>query len=130
MAIKQIRYIPKHTAAKTEYREISEDDRADIIETCVRILAEMSKYDTLKDEDSRWVRDQWWHKTSKTLHRGENGLNSPCSVIGGIVHNLLYKEPRQRDLSAKQMEDITQITHILAQVNSNIPAIRFQIGIE
>lgn len=128
--IKTIKYLPKNTAAKTEYRQIADDDRAEILATCVRILAEMSRYDTLRDQDSRWVREQWWHRRTDQLHRGENGQNTPCSVIGGVVFNMLYKEPRQRDLSAKQMDDLTQITAILAQVNDQIPALRFQIGIE
>lgn len=128
MAATVIKYIPKQTAAGTEYREIDDQDKADILNTCVKILATMSVFDTLKDEDSQWVNTQWWHKRSSKLHKGQNGLNTPCSVIGGIVHNMMYKQPLQRDFSDKQIADLEHITAILHTIYEDIPAYRFQIG--
>lgn len=123
-----IKYIPKQTAAGTEYREISEEDKAEILQTLIQILAKITELDTISDEDSRWVRDEWWHRRMKKLHKGQNGLNSPASVVGGIVHNMMFKQPAQRDFSNKQMEDLEMITAGLHAVYDEIPAYRFQIS--
>jgi hypothetical protein len=130
MATTIIKYLPKHTNAGTEYREIQDDDRGHVLQTCIQIMSMMSEYDTRSDDDSRWVRDQWWHKRSNKLHKGQNGLNSPCSVIGGIVHNMMFKTPAQRDFSNKQISDLEYITQAIHAVNESIPAYRFQIGFE
>ena len=130
MATTAIKYIPKNTAAGTQYREIDDADKASVLNSLIEILAIMSELDTQRDEDSIWVRDQWWHKRTQRLHKGKNGPNSPCSTIGGIVHNFMYKDPLQRDFSDKQMEDIETITNILHNIYPQIPAYRFQIGFE
>jgi len=130
MATRVIKYIPKNTAAGTEYREIEEDDKQFILSSCIQALATMSEYDTASsdDEDRKWVRDQWWHKKDKRLHKGQNGLNTPCSVLGGIVHNMMFKTPQQRDFSDKQMKDLEMVFLLLNSVREDIPAMRFQIG--
>lgn len=130
MAVRIIKYLPKHTNAGTEYREIAEDDRAELLDTCIQILAIMAEYDTRRDQDSEWVRDQWWHKRSDQLNKGQRGQNSPCAVIGGIVFNMMYKDPPQRDLSKKQMQDLEMITQAMHAVYESIPAYRFQVGFQ
>jgi N-acetyl-anhydromuramyl-L-alanine amidase AmpD len=117
--MKIIKYIPKNTAAGTEYREIHEDDK---------VLALVTELDTQNTDDSIWIRDHWWHKRNKKLHKGQNGLNSPASVIGGIVHNMMYKTPLQRDFSSKQMEDLEMIMNGLHAVYPEITPYRFQIS--
>lgn len=129
MAVTVIKYLPKQTSAGTEYRECSEEDLAMIINTCIHIQAVMSEYDTQRDADSVWVREQWWHKRTDTLHRGQRGLNTPCSFIGGIVYNMMFKQPQQRDLTDKQQRDLETITAVLHSVRPEIPALRFQIGL-
>lgn len=131
MAQKIIKYIPKHTAAGTEYREIDEDDKNFILQQCIRALSIMAEYDkksTTDNSDDIWIRDQWWHKKRKDLHRGKDGMNSPCSVLGGIVNNMMFKVPAQRDFSDKQMTDIENIFNGMAHFREEIQAIRFQIG--
>ena len=56
-------------------------------------------------------------------------MNTPCSVLGGIVNNMMFKEPLQRDLSAKQMTDIENIFSAMAHFREDIKPIRFQIGL-
>lgn len=132
MALKIIKYVPKTTAAGTEYREVDEDDKGFILQQCIRALTVMAEYDkksSTTDPDGVWVRDQWWHKKTKTLHRGKDGMNSPCSVLGGIVNNMMFKTPAQRDFSDKQMADIETIFNTLAQVYDDMQAVRFQIGL-
>lgn len=130
MATRVIKYIPKNTAAGTEYREIEEDDKQFILTSCIQALTVMSEYDTAAsdDEDKKWVREQWWHKKDKRLHKSQNGLNTPCSVLGGIVHNMMFKTPLQRDLSDKQMKDLEMVFLLLSSVKEEIPSMRFQIG--
>lgn len=124
-----IKYLPKHTQAGTEYREIDEDDKQLILNTCIHILSKMAEFDRSRNTDDIWVRDQWWHKRTDKLHKSKTGPNSPCSVIGGIVYNMMYKDPQQRDLSAKQMEDLETITNSMASVFDDIEPFRFQIGL-
>jgi len=124
-----IKYIPRNNQARTEYREISDQDRDFVLSELIKIMAIMAELDQLADEDTRWVRDQWWHKRTNKIRAGRNGSNSPCSMVGGLVYNFVYKQPVQRDLSDHQMADIEYITHILTQVYA-VEAIRFQIGFE
>jgi len=130
MAQRIIKYIPKNTAAGTEYREIDEDDKNWILQQCIRALSIMAEYDKTSSDnfDDIWIRDQWWHKKRKDLHKGKNGQNSPCSVIGGIVNNIMFKEPQQRDFSNKQMTDIENIFNAMAHFRDDIQPVRFQIG--
>lgn len=124
-----IKYLPKQTSANTQYREIQEDDVKIVLNACVEILALMSQMDQNRDEDSRWVNNQWWHRRTDKLHRGREGQNTPCSMIGGLVHNFMFKDTQQRDFTAKQMEDLEYITNILHNIWPQIPALRFQIGL-
>ena len=130
MATRIIKYIPKNTAAGTEYRDIDEDDKQWILTSCIQALTVMAEYDTISsdDTDRKWVRDQWWHKKDKRLHKSQNGLNTPCSVLGGIVHNMMFKAPLQRDLSDKQMKDLEMVFLLLSSVKEEFTAVRFQIG--
>ena len=123
-----IKYLPKTANADTQYRECDPEDLRWIQTQLILWLATMSELDQLRDEDSVWVRDQWWHKRSNKLHKGKNGPNSPCSVVGGILQNLMFKQPAQRDLTNKQMEDLEYISAILGNCYENITAYRFQIG--
>jgi len=129
MAQKIIRYLPKTTGAKTEYREITDEDSEFILRQLIEILAHMAEYDRLRDQDSVWVRDQWWHRRTAKISKGRDGPNSPCSLVGGIIHNFMFKTPPQRDLTPHQMEDLETITAVLSQIMPSVEALRFQIGL-
>lgn len=127
--MKIIKYIPKITNAGTEYRELDPDDLMWIQTQMVRWLSQMAELDQLRDEDSVWVRDNWWHKRSNKMHKGRNGPNSPCSVVGGILQNMMFKTPVQRDLTNKQMEDIEYISTVIGAAYKDCEPFRFQIGL-
>ena len=128
--MKTIKYIPKITNARTEYREITDEDAIWLQTELIRWLTIISQLDQARDDDSVWVRDRWWHKRTDKLHKGQLGPNTPCSLVGGILNNLLFKTPQQRDFTNKQMEDIEYVSMILAQAYESCTAIRFQIGFE
>jgi hypothetical protein len=129
--MRTIKYIPKATSARTEYREIDGDDDMWIRTELIRWLALVGELDQTHDEDLRLFRDAWWHRKSKTLSKGHLGPNSPCSVVSGIINNIMFKASPQRDLTAKQMADIEVISSTLAGIFPNdATAIRFQIGFE
>jgi hypothetical protein len=130
MAIKIIKYLPKNTTAGTEYREIDEDDKQFVLTSCIQALTVMAEYDKASsdDEDRIWVRDHWWHKKDKRLHKGRDGLNTPCSVIGGIVHNMMFKTPQQRDFSDKQMKDLEMVFQLLSSIKEEFTPFRFQMS--
>ena len=125
-----IKYVPKTTNAGTQYREISPEDMGWVQSQLIRWLAAMAELDQSRDEDSRWVTSQWWHKRTNKVHGGKLGQNTPCSVTGGILNNMLFKDNPQRDLSNKQMDDLVYISHILGQVWTGCTPMRFQIGFE
>lgn len=126
--MRTIKYLPKITQAPTEYREISEDDHQWLIETLSRWLARLAELDAAHTEDQRCVREQWWHRRTKTLPRSRQGLNTPCSFVGGCLWNMLWAEPRQRDFTAHQMEGIEIISAVLGIAYAEEEPIRFQIG--
>lgn len=123
-----IKYLPKVTTANTDYREIHADDQLWLQTELIRWQCLLGQMDQNHDSDSRWVRDQWWHKKSKKLHKGQQGPNTPCSVVAGILYNIMFKTPAQRDFTGKQMEDIEYISLAMAQMGCE--AVRFQIGLE
>ena len=126
MTLRTIKYIPKITSARTEYREIEPDDMSWLTLELMRWLATMAELDQCRDEDSRWVREQWWHKRTDTLPKGQHGQNTPASFIGGLVKNLTFGT--QRDLSDKQMDAVQNISHVVGGAFSDCTQMRFQIG--
>jgi hypothetical protein len=127
---KSILYFPKQTAARTEYREIDPEDMAWLQKEFIRWLAVMSERDLNPSEDNIWILTQFWHKRTEKLHKGTvNGKyrqNTPCSIVGGLVNNLVFGN--QRDLTDKQMSDIEFISMALATF-LEVEPIRFQIRI-
>ena len=126
---KVIRYTPKQTAAKTQYREIAKDDMDWLQMELVKYLSLMAERDLRSDTDNKWILDQFWHKRTDKLHKGKTGdsyrQNTPCSLIGGLINNLLFGN--QRDLTDKQMDDIEYVSMALATIH-DIDPIRFQFG--
>ena len=123
-----IKYIPKNTAAGTEYRECDPEDLVWIQTQMIRYMAIMGELDQNRDEDSEWVRDKWWHKRTDKVHKGKQGMNTPCSIVSGIINNMMFKDPVQRDFTNKQMEDIEYISAIMGNCYEGCEPIRFQIG--
>jgi hypothetical protein len=124
---RRISYIPKITSARTNYREISSEDMDWLQLELIRWLSLMAECDQYRDEEVKFVRDQWWHKRTSTLPKGKEGQNTPCSFIGGLVNNIMFGE--QRDLSDKQMDAITNVSHILGSAYDTVCSeITFQIG--
>jgi hypothetical protein len=125
---KIITYIPKQTAARTEYREITPEDMAWIQQQFIRYLSLMAERDLNPSDDNKWILNDFWHKRTDKLHKGRIGdkyrQNTPCSVIGGLVNNLVFGT--QRDLTDKQMEDIQFVSMALATF-LEVEPIRFQI---
>lgn len=127
---KIITYTPKLTSARTEYRELSEEDMSWLKTELIKYLASMAERDLNPSEDNQWILDKFWHKRTDKLHKGKiedkYRQNTPCSLVGGLVNNLVFGT--QRDLTAKQMEDLEFISMAMNTVMETEP-IRFQIRI-
>jgi hypothetical protein len=127
MAVKTVKFIPKMTSARTEYREIDAADMAEIQQQLIRWLAYMSELDMTHDEDLRAVREQFWHRRTKMLPQGREGQNTPSSFVGGLVMNLLFGS--QRDLTDRQCEAIEYISKWMVELDSqHCHSYRFQLG--
>ncbi len=124
--IKTIKYIPKTTGARTQYREIDAEDMSWLQTELIRWMANANELGQKRDEDSEYFTRQWWMKRTQTLPKGQWGPNSPSSFIGGTVNNLVFGT--QRDLSDKQMDSIQNISMIMGQAFEGCSQIRFQIG--
>lgn len=124
-----IKYIPKVTNSTTEYCEMDPEDLAWLQIEMIRWVVLVGQLDTTHEDDIKIFRDYFWHKKmSKLLHsKSAHGPNTPCSLITGIIHNMMFKTPQQRDLTRKQMDDIEYISAKLGQV-IDITDVRFQIG--
>ena len=127
---KIIHYTSKTTQARTEYREVNNDDMAWLHQEFIKYLSLMAERDLNPSEDNLWILGQFWHKRTDKLHKGRVGdkyrQNTPCSVIGGLVNNLVFGT--QRDLTSKQMEDVEFISMALATF-LEVEPIRFQIKV-
>jgi hypothetical protein len=53
------------------------------------------------------------------------GLNSVVSSIEGLYHNFYEKEPRQRDITYPQLQDLAHISEIMNVVEPQFPVIEF-----
>jgi len=127
MAIKTIKYVPKVTSARTEYREIDASDLAEIQQQLIRWMAFMCEMDMSHNEDLRAVREQWWHRRTKSLPSGREGMNTPASFIGGLINNMLFGQ--QRDLSDRQMDGIEYVSKWLVELDPDKSfSYRFQLG--
>jgi hypothetical protein len=127
MTLRTIKYIPKITSARTEYREIDANDMMDIQQQLIRWLAYMSELDMSHDEDLRAVREQFWHRRTKMLPQGREGQNTPASFIGGIVNNMMFGQ--QRDLTDRQCEGIEYVSKWMAELDPQVSvSLRFQLG--
>jgi hypothetical protein len=120
-------YSLKHTVARTQYVEISDEDTADIINYMIQISARINELDTQHDEDWRMIREQYFHRRRNDLPKSQYGPNSPASFIGGMINNLAYGT--QRDLTQRQLEGLETVTAQIAQVWEDIPAMVFRISL-
>ncbi|CAB4128179.1 hypothetical protein UFOVP109_29 [uncultured Caudovirales phage] len=126
---RRIPYIPKITGARTQYREISPEDHAWLQAQMMRALVKCATLSNTRDEDQRVFRNEYWRKRRANLPRGRTGMNTPESLIGGILDNMLYAEPAQRDFSDKQMDALEDIFNWLSAVwEQDFEEVRFQIG--
>lgn len=124
---KHIKYIPKHTAARTVYLELAEEDLAWLKTELIRWLTIMTESGTSHDDQWKAVLALYWNKKSKSLPKSKVGPNSPATFTAGLINNLVFGT--QRDISESQMEGIRNISSCLAQIRDDIDAIQFQIGV-
>lgn len=123
-----IQYLPKQTAAKTEYREISEADQSWLLGQLMEYMVVMATLTTNKSEDAQILIDKYWRQTDKELPRGRDGLNTPESLVAGILDNMLYAEARQKDFTAKQCAALENISIWLQALDSaRFTDITFQV---
>ena len=96
---KTIYYVPKITSAKTEYRELLPDDQSWLLAQLNEWVVKMATLSNTTNEDLKALRNEYWRKRRNTLPRGQDGMNSPESMIAGILDNVLYSPTPQRDLT-------------------------------
>ena len=126
---KTLKYIPKTTSAKTEYRELSDSDRTWLIIELNKWLVKMAVLSNTNDPKLKQIRDDFWRTRITDLPAGRSGKNTAESMIAGILDNILYSATPQRDFTDKQCDAIELISECLSIYDNNVEEIRFQIGI-
>jgi len=122
-----IKYVPKVTHARTEYRETSPEDLGWVQEQLLRWTLQIAELDMSRDPNVKQIRTQF-HERNQDLPKGKEGANSVASFVGGALSNLMFNG--QRDLSDKQMNALETISNIMAIYFPSNTAIKFQIGFE
>ena len=116
-----IQYIPKHTAAKTEYREISDADLSWVLDQLAEYMVVMATLSTSKSELIQGIVNDFWRGRTNQLPKGKDGKNSPESMVGGILENFRYKKPTpQYNLTDKQCDAIEYISKWMHALNSEL----------
>lgn len=126
---RSIKYVPKLTGAKTEYRELTGEDHSWLLNQMMQWLVRMGTLSNTTNEDLKELRDIYWRKRRGSLPRGRDGMNTPESMIAGILENMLYKANPQRDFTQHQCEALEDISKWMAAVDSEFSQIVFQIGV-
>lgn len=124
---KHIRYYPKHTAARTTYLELQDEDLSWLKTELIRWLSKMAESDINHDPMWKEVLALYWNKKTQSLPKSKTGPNSPNTFIAGLVNNIVFGT--QRDITERQMEGIRDIGNNLSQLWDDVDAIVFQIGL-
>jgi hypothetical protein len=125
--MKMITYQPKITAAKTVYVELNTEDHTWLKTELIRWLATMGETQNNPDELWQVIHTQYWSRTTKSLPKGRNGLNSPSSYVSGLINNLVFGE--QRDFTVNQLDGIRDISAQLAQLFDDVEPVQFRISV-
>lgn len=120
---KTIEYTPKVTNAKTIYCDLSPDDYAWLTLELVRWQCLVNHLDQVNDPDSMAIRDQWWHRQTNKITKGQEGKNSPASFVSGIINNLWFKATPQRDFTYTQLVDCEWISTVMSQLFDDVDSI-------
>jgi hypothetical protein len=123
--MRTIQYIPKVTSAKTQYREISNEDMSWLQMQLMRYLSTIGELSIAREEDQKNIYKELTRRHT-SLPKGKTGYNTVQSLIAGMVNNLTFGE--QRDLSDKQMDALEIISNVMA-ISFQTEPFRFQIGL-
>lgn len=127
---RMVSYLPKNTAANTEYRDVCEGDHSWLLNQLMQYLVMMATLTTSKSEDNKIVIAEYWRKKRSNLPKGREGQNSPESMVAGIIENMLYATVPQKDFTAKQCTAIEDISHWMHAIDSvRFEKIMFQIKV-
>lgn len=111
MTTRTIPYQPKSVMAKTEYRKLKTEDQKWVLDQLEQWMLKMDQFRTSRVRDLEDIYDQYWDRKSKDLVKGRNGMNSPKSLVEGILENMRYgEEQKQYDLTKPQCDGIKNIS--------------------
>lgn len=122
--MKQIIYDPKITNANTQYNQIDKQDMDWLLQEMMRYLSMMAELSKNNNEDVKSILREWYTKRNKLLPKGKNGLNSPESMLGGLLNNLAFG--KQNDLSDIQMDAISDISRKMELIYKHIKDLNLQ----
>lgn len=111
----EIKIIPKHTSAKTQYYELDPEDEAYLYDYMIRFLADISEVATHHPE----IQQEYFKRQPKAFPKGEKGPNSFASMLGGIISAKVWNS--NHNISEPQLEPIEAIFDTLADFYKELP---------
>jgi hypothetical protein len=109
VSTKTIQYEVKSTLARTEYRRTRKADLSTVLDSLEDWMVKMDNFSKSGIRELTEIHDQFWTSKMPELPRGREGLNSPRSMVMGILENMRYGDG-QFDLSKPQCDGIEKIS--------------------
>ena len=95
--------LPKVTAARTQYYDMSDEDTAYIYDWLIRFLADLTELATHDEE----LRREWFRRQPRQYPKGQRGPNSTASMVAGIISAKLANP--KHNISDPQLEPLEHI---------------------
>lgn len=95
--------LPRVTAARTQYYDMSDADTVYIYDWLIRFLADLTELATHDEELKR----EWFRRQPRRYPKGTRGPNSTASMIAGIIAARLANP--KHNISEPQLEPLEHI---------------------
>lgn len=112
---RQIKIVPKHTGAATQYYDLNADDEAYLYDWMIKFLADITEIATHNSE----IQQEYFKRQPKAYPRGKQGPNSFASMLAGIISAKLHNP--KHNLSEPLLEPIEDIFDTICSYYSNLP---------
>ena len=117
MESKIYEYNLKNTSANTDYVNLTKSERTEILQHLrdAMLLMDQLIHEPRSHPQAEEYTRVWLTRTAE-LNSGRGGLNSPASMMSGVIYNMCWGG--QRDFTLKQLADIEKC---MALVNDAFP---------
>ena len=126
MESKIYQYSLKNTSANTDYVDLTTAERTQILKYMrdAMLLMDQLIHEPGSHPEAEAYTILWLTRTAE-LNTGRAGLNSPASIMSGVIYNMCWGG--QRDFTLKQLSDIEKCMALVNDVFPDlVPEILFE----